>query len=155
MRDFCAVDLTCLMKDKERIITLLNEGRRHGGDPEIETVLDRSGATQEEKVAQKLMNTDKIVTMSFWEVNHGGQDALEALAQEGLIFKGYNGDGENYCGSCWCAIDGVLYKPMCNVDCEPVAKVEPNGTINAESLNKARDYFAALGRVKAYLADGL
>jgi hypothetical protein len=88
-----------------------------------------------------------VVTMVDAEASDGATTELQALAEKGIVFRGWHDAGGGYDGACFAGIDGKFYAvPRLNHSDLPCVEVHVDGTIDADQLLAAHEYFRASER---------
>jgi hypothetical protein len=88
-----------------------------------------------------------VVTMVDAESSEGARTELQALAEKGIVFRGWHDAGGNYDGACFASIDGQFYQvPRLNHSDLPCIEVHVDGTVDADQLLAAAEFLKASDR---------
>ena len=89
-----------------------------------------------------------VVTMVDAEASDANSSELQALAEKGIVFRGWHDAGGAYDGACFASVGGKFHEvPRLNHSDLPCIEVHVDGTIDADQLLAAREYFRASERV--------
>jgi len=75
------------------------------------------------------------------ESNYGASDERRMLAERGVPFYGYHGEGGNYGPYCFAACDGEMIECSADETGGPVARVSQNGTANLDDVLEGFKYW--------------
>jgi hypothetical protein len=88
-----------------------------------------------------------VVTLVDAEASGGNSSELQALAEKGMVFRGWHDAGGAYDGACFASIDGRFYEvPRLNHSDLPCIEVHVDGTVDADQLLAACEYLKASER---------
>jgi hypothetical protein len=89
-----------------------------------------------------------VVAMVDAEAPDGNTTALNSLAGQGILFRGWHDAGGAYDGSCFAGFDGRLFEASrLNHSDLPCIEVHVDGTVDATQLERAREYLKAADAV--------
>jgi hypothetical protein len=89
-----------------------------------------------------------VVTRVDAEASDGATIELQGLAEKGIVFRGWHDAGGAYDGACFASVGGKFHEvPRLNHSDLPCIEVHVDGTIDADQLLAAREYFRASERV--------
>ena len=92
--------------------------------------------------------TEIGVHMVDEEANYGHYDSLTGLAKDGIPFFGWHDAGGDYCAQLVAACNGE-YADTPQIECEPVARILPNGTVSPGGLTAVLDYYRVQAAAEA------
>jgi len=82
-----------------------------------------------------------VVTMVDAEASEGATAELQALADKGIVFRGWHNAGGSYDGACFASAGGKYHEvPRLNHSDLPCIEVHVNGTVDADQLLAASEY---------------
>ena len=85
-----------------------------------------------------------VVTLVDAEAPDGNSSELQALAEKGIVFRGWHDAGGAYDGACFASVDGKYHEvPRLNHSDLPCIEVHVDGTIDADQLLAACGYLKA------------
>ncbi len=88
-----------------------------------------------------------VLTMVDAEAPDGNSSELQALAEKGIIFRGWHDAGGAYDGACFASVGGKYHEvPRLNHSDLPCIEVHVDGTIDADQLLAASEYLKASER---------
>ena len=88
-----------------------------------------------------------VVTMVDAEASEGATTELQALAEKGIVFRGWHDAGGSYDGACFASAGGKYYEvPRLNHSDLPCIEVHVDGTVDADQLLAACEYLKASDR---------
>ena len=89
-----------------------------------------------------------VVTMVDAEASEGATNELQALAEKGIVFRGWHDAGGSYDGACLASAGGKYHEaPRLNHSDLPCIEVHVDGTVDADQLLVASEYLKASDRV--------
>ncbi len=87
---------------------------------------------------------DNVVTMVDAEASEGATTELQALAEKGIVFRGWHDAGGSYDGACFASAGGKYHEaPRLNHSDLPCIEVHVEGTVDADQLSAACEYLKA------------
>lgn len=85
-----------------------------------------------------------VVTLVDAEAPDGNSCELQALAEKGIVFRGWHDAGGAYDGACFASVGGKYHEaPRLNHSDLPCIEVHVDGTIDADQLLTACGYLKA------------
>jgi hypothetical protein len=85
-----------------------------------------------------------VVTMVDAEGSEGATTELQALAEKGIVFRGWHDAGGSYDGACFASAGGKYHEvPRLNHSDLPCIEVHVDGTVDADQLLAACEYLKA------------
>ncbi len=88
-----------------------------------------------------------MVTMVDAESSEGATTELQALAEKGIVFRGWHDAGGSYDGACFASIEGQFYQvPRLDHSDLPCIEVHVDGTVDADQLLAASEFLKASDR---------
>ncbi len=110
---------------------------------EDEPLLEALGFTEEFRHALPA----NVVTMVDAEASEGATAELKALAEKGIVFRGWHDAGGGYDGACFASTGGKYHEvPRLNHSDLPCIEVHVDGTVDADQLLAASEYLKASDR---------
>jgi hypothetical protein len=89
-----------------------------------------------------------VVTMVDAEASEGATTELQALAERGVVFRGWHDAGGSYDGACFASVGGKYREvPRLNHSYLPCIEVHVDGTVDADQLLAASEYLKVSDRV--------
>ena len=89
-----------------------------------------------------------LLAMVDAAASEGNSSELRALAEKGIVFRGWHDAGASYDGACFASAGGKFYKaPRLNHSDLPSIEVHADGTVDADQLLAAREYLLASDQV--------
>lgn len=89
-----------------------------------------------------------LVNMVDAEAPDGNVTALQDLASQGIVFRGWHDAGGSYDGACFAGLDGRFFEvPRLNHSDLPCIEVHVDGTVDAGQLENAGEYLRAADAV--------
>lgn len=122
MANECYLEITFLKKDKDRLREIFGNLEDEFWD----------GVNEEDAVSMS-------VYMNY--ANYGLYEQREDAAREGIIFRGWHGDGGDYNSRLFVSWGNVLIE-VDEVEKFPVVRVSDNGSVFKEDLELARKFIA-------------
>lgn len=88
-----------------------------------------------------------VVTLVDAEASEGNSSELQALAEKGIVFRGWHDADGSYDGACFASVGGQFHEvPRLNHSDLPCIEVHIDGTTDAEQLLAACEYLKASER---------
>ena len=88
-----------------------------------------------------------VVTMVDAEASEGATTELQALAEKGIVFRGWHDAGGAYDGACFASVEGKFHEaPRLNHSDLPCIEVHVDSTVDADQLLAACEYLKASER---------
>ena len=88
-----------------------------------------------------------VVTMVDAEESDGNSSELQALAEKGIVFRGWHDADGAYDGACFASDGGKFCAvPRLNHSDLPCIEVHVDGTVDADQLSAASEYLKASER---------
>jgi len=106
---------------------------------------------EEEFFFEDIYENGNALTGQEFEVNYGGCEEQERLAQEGLTFYGHHGAGDNYGECAFACYKGKLVEINADYDGKPVASVLPDGTIPKVEKESAIEFWKIYKQAEEYI----
>ena len=144
MGDRCYFSVTVRKSDVIRFTEIM-DGRTKGS-LEGKSVGDLEGLDWED-----IEEDDDGVTLIDYSANYGYYDQTREAAQEGLVFIGYSGAGDGYCGREFVGVGYQIYDIIAVQDVGTVVPIGKEG-VSARDKKDAKAYYAALERARELMA---
>ena len=106
---------------------------------------------EEEFFFEELDEDNTIFTGYECDVNYGGFDGRERLAEESLTFYGFHGAGVGYGERAFACYKGKQVEINADYDGNPVASVLPDGTIPKIERDDAIEFWKIYKQAKEYV----